>query len=83
MKKLAPVLFILVISLLSIRASLRPTNGYVIFYDYGQSTVVDAQSVDEALFIFRREFKHKTVYSVARQSYVQSIWIWTGDPAPR
>lgn len=58
-----------------ILAGERPTREYKIWYDNGQTTVIEADSVDEALRLFNETVKHERVYSVAQRSYVTSDWI--------
>lgn len=74
MKKLITTILILLFAL-AVFAD-RPTREYLVIFDNNQTAIFEADSVDEALFRFRREYKRARVFSVAQRSYVQSIWIW-------
>lgn len=66
---------IILMSMFAFGAS-RPTNDFEIIYDNNLHFIIEADNVDDALAKFRREVKANMIYSVARRSYVQSIWIW-------
>lgn len=53
----------------------RPTRNYLIYFNDGTPFVIEADSVDDALRRFRLECKKCTVHSVARASYVESVWL--------
>jgi uncharacterized protein YxeA len=53
----------------------RPTNEWEIYFD-NQNVIVEAENFDDAVRVFRKEYKSKRIFSVAQRSYVQSIWIW-------
>ena len=73
MKKLIPALII--IFTISTFSLTRPTNEWLIIFDQNQQAIIEADNIDQALFIFRREYKARIIYSAARRSYVESIWI--------
>lgn len=56
----------------------RPTREYVVWYDDGQSRIVEADSLAEALALFEATTKHERVFAVAQRSYVATKWIWPG-----
>lgn len=54
----------------------RPTPQYLVWYDNGESVVVNAWSLEEAVVIFSENYKFERIYGVNQISYVESRWIW-------
>lgn len=77
MKKILIALALLIaFSAVTVPSLPRPTPQYVVWYDNGESVVVNAFSLEEALIIFQENYKYKRIFGINQISYVESRWIW-------
>lgn len=54
----------------------RPTNQWLVRFDDNRSVLIEAESPEMVLRLFKKQNPRAEVYSLSRISYVYSEWIW-------
>ena len=82
MKKTLIAFILILASALAMLGS-RPTPEYIVWYDNGESAVVRAWELEDALVLFKQTYKHERIYGINQLSYVESRWIWLTEDVRR